>query len=327
MKIISLFSGCGGLDLGFEQAGFEIVFANEFDKEIWATYEKNHTCPLNHNDIRNIEAKDIPDADGIIGGPPCQSWSTAGKQKGLADERGQLFLDYIRILKEKQPLFFLCENVPGILFKKNESALKLFLNSFDEANYKVSVTKLNASNYGVAQDRERVLFFGLRKDLNIEPKLNPKKQTPLTLKDILLDINGLEVPALERNYANPNTLFPNHEYFLGNFSSMFMSRNRVRNWDECGFTVQASGRQCQLHPQAPKMEKIGTDKFRFKPGSEDLYRRLTVRECARLQGFPDNFEFIYKNVDTGYKMIGNAVPVPFAKEIALNILDILKKVE
>lgn len=79
MKIISLFSGCGGLDLGFEQAGYEIVFANEFDKDIWATYEKNHTCPLNHKDIRKIEASEIPEADGIIGGPPCQSWSSAGK--------------------------------------------------------------------------------------------------------------------------------------------------------------------------------------------------------------------------------------------------------
>ena len=130
MNIISLFSGCGGLDLGFEQAGFEIVFANEFDKKIWETYEKNHKCPLNHSDIRFIEPEDIPEADGIIGGPPCQSWSAAGSQKGIEDERGQLFLDYIRILKNKQPKFFVCENVPGILVKKNADALNLFLNSF-----------------------------------------------------------------------------------------------------------------------------------------------------------------------------------------------------
>ena len=106
---------------------------------------------------------------------------------------------------------------------------------------------------------------------------------------------------------------------------MFMSRNRVRSWDERGFTVQASGRQCQLHPQAPKMIKVSTDKFKFKEDSLTLYRRLTVRECARLQGFPDDFEFIYSNVDTGYKIIGNAVPVPFAKEIGLAIKRILEK--
>lgn len=325
MKIISLFSGCGGLDLGFEQAGYEIVFANEFDKDIWATYEKNHTCPLNHKDVRKIEASEIPDADGIIGGPPCQSWSSAGKQKGIEDERGQLFLDYIRILKEKQPKFFLCENVPGILFKKNQDALNLFLNSFDEAGYLVSVTKMNAADYGVAQDRERVIFFGLRKDLKLEPKLNIQKQPSLNLKDVIGDLQGLEVPALEKNKANPQAKVLNHEYFLGDFSSMFMSRNRVRSWNECGFTVQASGRQCQLHPQAPKMIKVATDKFKFKEDSLDLYRRLTVRECARLQGFPDNFEFVYSNVDTGYKVIGNAVPVPFAKEIGLAIKRILEK--
>ena len=105
---------------------------------------------------------------------------------------------------------------------------------------------------------------------------------------------------------------------------MYMSRNRVRSWEECGFTVQASGRQCQLHPQAPKMEKIGTDKFIFAPGYENLYRRLTVRECARLQGFPDDFIFIYDKVDDGYKMVGNAVPVQLAQAIANHIKNILQ---
>lgn len=324
MKIISLFSGCGGLDLGFEQAGFEIVFANEFDKNIWATYEKNHKCLLNHSDIRKISIEEIPDADGIIGGPPCQSWSAAGSQKGIKDERGQLFLDYIRILKGKSPKFFICENVPGILFKKNAEALNLFLDSFKEAGYIVSVNKFNAENYGVAQDRDRVIFFGVRNDLNILPVLDLKKQPMISLKEAIGDLQYMEVPALAKNQKNPNCKILNHEYFLGDFSSMYMSRNRVRGWEECGFTVQASGRQCQLHPQAPKMIKQETDKFIFDPSALNLYRRLTVRECARLQGFPDSFEFIYLKVDDGYKMIGNAVPVPFAKAIAECVQKLIK---
>lgn len=105
---------------------------------------------------------------------------------------------------------------------------------------------------------------------------------------------------------------------------MYMSRNRVRSWEECAFTVQASGRQCQLHPQAPKMIKEYTDKFKFDENAIDLYRRLTVRECARVQGFPDNFEFIYTNVDDGYKMIGNAVPVPLAYTLAQAIKEKFK---
>lgn len=325
MKIISLFSGCGGLDLGFEQAGFEIVFANEFDKKIWATYEKNHSCPLNHSDIRTINVEDIPDADGIIGGPPCQSWSTAGSQKGIEDERGQLFLDYIRILEGKRPKFFLCENVPGILFKKNQEALKLFISSFENAGYNVTVTKLNACDYGSAQDRERVIFFGVRTDLMLDANLNLQKKPVLTFKDIISDLQHTAVPALPKNKTNPECSVLNHEYFIGDFSSMYMSRNRVRGWNECAFTVQASGRQCQLHPQAPKMIKEGTDKFVFDENHLNLYRRLTVRECARVQGFPDDFEFVYSNVDDGYKMIGNAVPVPLANTLALAILEKLQK--
>ena len=325
MKIISLFAGAGGLDLGFEQAGFETVFANEFDPTIWATYEANHNCPLNHQDIRKINIDDIPDADGLIGGPPCQSWSTAGSQRGIADPRGQLFLDYIRILTIKKPKFFVCENVPGILFAKNKNALTTFITSFQDAGYKVIIKKINAASVGVPQDRERVFFFGLRNDLGIEPDLNLNNVPEVHLKDAIGDLIDTAVPAASNNTANKNLLIPNHEYFTGGFSSMFMSRNRVRAWDECGYTVQASGRQCQLHPQAPKMIKVDTDKFQFVPGQEHLYRRLTVRECARLQGFPDNFIFKYDRVDNGYKMVGNAVPVPLARAIAEHIKYLLEK--
>lgn len=107
-----------------------------------------------------------------------------------------------------------------------------------------------------------------------------------------------------------------NEYYTGDFSPIFMSRNRVKSWDEPAFCVQASGRQCQLHPQAPKMVKVSADRFAFAAGSETLYRRLTIREAARIQGFPDSFEFIYDRLNDAYKMIGNAVPVNLAYEIA-----------
>ena len=122
-----------------------------------------------------------------------------------------------------------------------------------------------------------------------------------------------------KNKTNGVLEILNHEYFIGAYSTIFMSRNRVRAWDEPAFTVQASGRQCQLHPQAPKMEKIGLNKCQFVEGKENLYRRLTVRECARVQGFPDDFEFIYNDVDDGYKMVGNAVPIELARIVANSI--------
>lgn len=324
MNLISLFSGAGGLDLGFEKAGFNIVMANEFDKGIWATYEKNHSAPLIKGDIRSIKESDFPGkVDGIIGGPPCQSWSEAGALRGINDERGQLFFDYIRILREKQPKFFLAENVSGMLANRHSEAVKNIVSKFEDCGYDVTINLVNAADYGVPQDRKRVFYIGFRKDLHIDFKFpeptTPNPEQKLTLRDAIGDLVDTAVPALPKNKTNGKLKILNHEYFIGAYSTIFMSRNRVRSWDEQAFTVQASGRQCQLHPQAPKMELVAKNKRRFVPGKENLYRRLTVRECARIQGFPDDFEFIYTDVDYGYKMIGNAVPVELAYTIAKSI--------
>lgn len=329
MTLISLFSGCGGLDLGFEKAGFTIPIANEFDKTIWETFEANHPdTKLIKGDIRNIKEEDFPDdIDGIIGGPPCQSWSEAGALRGIDDARGQLFFEYIRILKDKQPKFFLAENVSGMLANRHSAAVKNIVSMFENCGYDVSITMVNAKDYGVAQERKRVFYIGFRKDLGVKFKF-PEGSTAddnnkITLRDIIWDLQDTAVPTLERNKHNPEAI-NNNEYFTGSYSPIYMSRNRVKAWDEQAFTVQASGRQCQLHPQAPKMVKVGHNDCRFVNGQEHLYRRMTVREVARVQGFPDEFKFIYTNVDTAYKMIGNAVPVNLAYEIALAIKQALQ---
>jgi len=262
MKIVSLFSGAGGLDLGFHKAGFETIWANEYDSSIWETFEHNFPNTfLDKRSIVDVPSSDVPDCIGIIGGPPCQSWSEAGAGRGINDKRGQLFFEYIRILKEKEPLFFLAENVSGILLPRHKEAFHAILNEFKALNYNVSYFLFNAN-----------------------------------------DICELHCQ--------------NHEYMNGGFSTIYMSRNRVRSWDEPSFTIQAGGRHAPLHPQAPKMQFIEQDKRIFVPWKEDLYRRLSVRECARIKTFPDDFLFQYKNVADGYKMIGNAVPVEFAKQLA-----------
>lgn len=331
MKVISLFSGCGGLDLGFKKAGFEIPVANEFDKTIWATFKANHPATkLIEGDIRNIKEDDFPlDVDGIIGGPPCQSWSEAGSLRGIDDERGQLFYDYIRILKKVQPKFFLAENVPGMLSARHKSAVNNIISMFEGCGYNVSITMANAKDYGVAEERKRVFYIGFRKDIDIDfvfPEGSTKDDNKkITLKDVIWDLQETAVPALPKNYTNPKAINHN-EYFIGSFSSIFMSRNRVKGWDEQAFTVQASGRQCQLHPQAPKMVKVDKDIYKFNEQYEHLYRRMTVREVARIQGFPDDFQFIYEKVDDAYKMIGNAVPISLAYEIAVAIKEQLEKI-
>lgn len=207
MNLISLFSGAGGFDLGFQMVGFKIIIANEIDSKICPTFRANFPeVHLIEGDIRKLSPADFPDdIDGIIGGPPCQSWSEAGSLKGINDARGQLFYDYIRILKDKQPLFFVAENVSGMMAARNAEAVKNFLALFDEAGYEM----------------------------------------------------------------------------------IYVSR----------------------------------DKQIFRPGYEHLYRRLSVRECARIQSFPDHFRFIYHDVSDGYKMVGNAVPPRLGRAIALSIKD------
>jgi len=147
----------------------------------------------------------------------------------------------------------------------------------------------------------------------------------LTLRDAIGGLEESVVAAKDKNHTNKeNCRLPNHEYTNSGFSTIYMSRNRVRAWDQQSFTIQAGGRHAHCHPQAPKMELLGKDERIFVPGSEDLYRRLSVRECARIQTFPDDFIFHYKCVAERYKMIGNAVPVNLAHELAIAIMKDLK---
>lgn len=343
-ELVSLFSGCGGLDLGFENAGFDIIWANEYNKKIWETYEYNHpNTELNRKSIIDVESEEIPEADGIIGGPPCQSWSLAGSMGGIEDNRGKLFYEYIRILRDKKPKFFLAENVPGIISKTHIDEFKKMVKLFEEVGYDVEYKKLNAVNYGVPQTRKRVFIVGYRKDLDLnfnfpfkthKEKTEKEKQTLfdseelhtvkpiLTLKDAIGDLPE-PLPAKEKNRTNGDELKINaHEYYIGSFSSRYMSRNRRRGWDEPAYTIQANGRHARIHPSAAPMIKVEKDNWKFDDSKP--HRRLSVRESARIQTFPDSFKFFYEKVNDGYKMVGNAVPVKLAEALANKILKDLK---
>ncbi|MBW4694716.1 MAG: DNA cytosine methyltransferase [Lyngbya sp. HA4199-MV5] len=320
MSIVSLFSGCGGLDLGFSLAGFQVDWANENDKSIWATYEFNHAGTiLDKRDIRDVKSSEIPNCVGIIGGPPCQSWSEAGAGRGIDDFRGQLFHEYIRIVKDKSPLFFVAENVSGILAERHSHAFTNILYMFKDAGYKIAYKLLNAKYFDVPQDRQRVIIVGYREDMGGIFEFPNKKQKISTLRDTIYDLSLAE-PSATYQARNDFTLIPNHEYLDMSFSSIYMSRNRVRGWDEPSFTIQAGGRHAPIHPQASKMIFVEKDKRIFDPHSPKPYRRLSVRECARIQTFPDDFIFKYDNISTGYKMVGNAVPVNLSKALASKIL-------
>jgi len=321
MNLVSLFSGAGGLDLGFEASGFTTLWANEYDREIWETYEQNFPhVNLDRRSIREVNSSEIPACDGIIGGPPCQSWSEAGSLRGIEDQRGQLFFDYIRLLRDKQPMFFLAENVSGMLSNRHSDAIRGIKELFVSAGYDLHMKLLNAVDYAVPQDRKRIFFVGFRKDLRVRYEFPKPLREKRNLRRAISDLKDSALPGTDKNYSNGVACsVENHEYMTGGFSTIYMSRNRVRAWDEPSFTIQAGGRHAPIHPQAPKMLFVEPNKRIFVPGKEDRYRRLSVRECARIQTFPDSHKFYYDKVAAGYKMVGNAVPCNLAYCMARSI--------
>lgn len=326
MKVASFFLGCGGLDLGFEQAGFVVVWANDNDPVVHETYTKNHpNTYFCEKDMRDLNLQDIPnDVDGFIGGPPCQSWSEGGKQRGLDDERGKMFLTYIHIIRVKKPKFFVIENVKGILSDKHFNTFMTMLEKLRDAGYVVNYQLMNSMHYHIPQERYRVIVVGFRNDIHTSYHFpEPDKSNPITLRQAIGDITESPREYISEPVHMEYSKWLNHDIYIGAFDQKYMARNRVRSWEETSFTIQAQARNCPLHPQAPKMIYVSHNKRIFKPGCEHLYRRLSVRECARIQTFPDHFKFYYHNICDGYKMVGNAVPPRLGKVIALSIKEAL----
>lgn len=322
MNLISLFSGAGGLDLGFQLADFRIIIANEIDTKICPTFRANFPdVHLIEGDIRKLSPSDFPDdIDGIIGGPPCQSWSEGGKQLGLDDERGKMFLTYIDFIQAKLPKFFVIENVKGILSDKHFLTFKKMLDQLKDGGYVVHYQLMNAMDYHVPQERYRVFVVGIRNDIDVNYQFpQPDTSCFIALRQAIGDITEEPRKYTSERVDTRYDKWLNHDVYMGPFDDRFMARNRVRGWNEVSYTMQAKARNCPLHPQAPKMVYVSRDKQIFRPGYEHLYRRFSVRECARIQTFPDGFRFIYHDVCDGYKMVGNAVPPRLGRAIALSV--------
>jgi DNA (cytosine-5)-methyltransferase 1 len=345
LNMLSLFSGCGGLDLGFELAGlqsiigenkalecfkdkqkfkqyrsdsvFHTIYANDFFPEATQSYSMNFPAEvcLDTSDIRKI--KDFPKADIVLGGFPCPGFSEAGPRL-IDDERDFLYLHFIRCLMQSKPYVFVAENVKGMMTLGKGEVFKQIVQDFSVAGYTVYHKLLDAKNYGVPQTRERVLLIGVRDDISFiynfpDPTHGSNDgKDYVTLKDAIFDLN--EDPGA---------------FFTGSYSTIFMSRNRKKTWAEPSFTIQASGRQAPIHPGGDPMQKLGKDEWEFIDGI-DNNRRFSVKEIARIQTFPDWYQFSDgKNdgntdnarLDKIYKQIGNAVPVMLAYAIAKPISD------
>jgi len=297
MKIVSLFSGCGGLDLGFALAGHNIIYANDNNK--WACL--SHMKNFGHKkvicgDISKVDS--FPEGDILVGGYPCQSFSIAGNLI-MDDPRNTLYTHFSRCLETIKPKFFVAENVDNLTRNKYKPTFKAMINTYKKKGYRVVSKVINAADYGVPQERNRVIMVGVRKDIDFKYKF--PRQITLKKKTVLRD-------AIWDLQNNPG------QYYSGRYSPRFMSRNRVRDWDELSYTVVATADQNPIHPNAGKMVKVERDKFKFSKPKEEV-RTLSVRECARIMTFPDSFVF-EGSIKDQYKQIGNAVPPLLAFNIA-----------
>ncbi|EKJ5016141.1 TPA: DNA cytosine methyltransferase [Enterococcus faecalis] len=346
INVVSLFSGAGGLDLGVELASmaatlgeqeayrilhdkqeFEnslskvnIVYSNDLFKSANQTYVQNFSSDLvkDSRDIRKVI--NFPKSDLMLGGFPCPGFSAAGPRL-LDDPRNFLYIHYIRALMKSQPTFFIAENVKGLMTMAKGQVLKQMTEDFAAAGYQVSAHLVNARDYGVPQNRERVFIIGVRND--IVERFGFEYILPLPTH------GTIETPFKTLHDAIGDLPLEATDVFESSYSSMYMSRNRKKTWNDQSFTIQASGRQAPQHPAGEPMEHIGRDLWAFRG---DFNRRLSVRECARIQTFPDWFTFsngnnlnVSKNnlLNEQYKQIGNAVPVLLAEKMSRPIMKFL----
>ncbi|WP_201886400.1 DNA cytosine methyltransferase [Mediterraneibacter gnavus] len=301
---ISLFAGAGGLDMGFERAGFRTIWANDFEPDACKTHENWSTAKVVCSDVAKVDAADIPDADIMLGGFPCQGFSLSGPRK-IDDSRNVLYKHYVRIVKAKKPKMFVGENVKGLLTMGGGSIIEAIIEDFSDCGYNVFYELLNAKDYGVPEDRERVIIVGFRKDLGIQNFDFPvPRNYRVTMREALKNIPE---PTLDEVCDAP-------------YSSRYMSRNRKRDWDDVSYTIPAMAKQVTLWPGSPDMVKIDKDHWEF--GENGVTRRFSWREAAAIQTFPADLEF-HGDLTSKYKQIGNAVPVKLAEIIATHLYGVL----
>ena len=304
MTQASLFCGAGGLDIGFERAGFKTIWANDFNADACNTFRLWSNAEVVCSDIGKVSEDEIPDTDIILGGFPCQGFSLSGPRK-LDDSRNSLYKHYVRIVKAKRPLAFIGENVKGLLTMGGGQIIDAIVQAFSDCGYDVHYKLLNAKYYDVPEDRERVIIVGFRKDLNITNFQYPEPSDKvMTLREALA---GVPEPK-------------DGDVCTAPYSSRYMSRNRKRGWDDVSYTIPAMAKQVTLWPGSPDMVKVDKDIWRFGDGET---RRLSWQEAAAIQTFPSDMKFC-GDLTSVYKQIGNAVPCNLAEAVAVRVRETLE---
>lgn len=309
MRIVSLFSGAGGLDLGLIQAGHEIIWANDIDEDAVATYKKNIGEHIVSGPIEEIRSQTIPPCDVVVGGFPCQGFSQANMLRFEKDNRNRLYLEFKRIIADKRPLYFLAENVRGILSLAGGRAIKKIERDFAACGYRVQKQLFNVADHGVPQSRWRVIIAGTRHDLPVDADFrfpqrthaSPTKAKALGLTPWVSIGKALaRIPEPTEKHKLPNHICSKYKVTNRNFTG-----HRTTDADKPSPTILARGNGkggvCAIqHPLN--------------------HRRMSIRESASIQTFPLKFEF-EGAMNSCYRQVGNAVPVLFAKCLGLKLAE------
>lgn len=320
LKVVSLFCGCGGTDVGllggFEFLGkkyssnnMEIVYANDIDDNACSIFQENFGIVPDNRDIREVSSEEIPDFDILTGGFPCQSFSIIAqnpKRLGVKDERGKLFFEMCRILRDKQPKCFVAENVKGLLTANQRSAFPLIIEEFEKSGYDVQYSVLNSAEYGVPQKRERVIIVGFRKNLKINFKFPEKIIQEEELYQPLSTV--LEEKVDEKYFFSSRAVAG----MMKNRKSM--NKGRAQDITKPCNTVGAHLAKVSLNSTDPVLME------------GKRYRRFTPREVARIQSFPESFKLVGSEA-AQYRALGNAIPPVMFWYVADSICEYLCKQE
>lgn len=319
LTVASLFCGCGGSDLGilggfsylgkhYPRLPFDIVFAVDFDKYAVETYNQNFSHKAVCADVTDIDFNHIPDVDVLIGGFPCQSFSTVNPTKDTNDERANLYKQIVRFLKIKKPKFFICENVKGLITLQKGAIISKIVSEFEAVGYHVQYRLMKAVEYGIPQKRERVFIVGIRNDANYEYSF------PIPVNDI---DNAVPLSSvIERLDIEEEKYYFSERAVLG----MKNAKNNMKR----GLWQDLNGPCLTITSHLAKTSINSRDPLLLVEPEKELYRRFTPREAARIQSFPENF-LLNKSEAKSYKQIGNAIPPVLMWHISNALQDCIVK--
>lgn len=316
-KFIDLFSGIGGFRTGFEREGFKCVFSSEINEDCQKVYEKNFN-EKPESDITKIEPKNIPDFDILLGGFPCQPFSISGRKKGFEDTRGTLFFDICRIIDVKKPKLVVLENVKHIIHHDNGRTIKIIQESLESLSYYVNITILNAKDFGLPQNRERVIIVASKYkkfDFNLLNKQNAKPLKYFLDKEGDFEyLDKSEYTLIDNPKIQSSGLlfvgYRNKNIWKKGVRPNTMHLSRVHRQPNRIYSIEG------FHPTIPSQETTG--RFFIYLPDEDKVRKLTINECYKIMGFNDNF-IKSEKISEQYKQIGNSIAVNLVQEIAKSI--------